>query len=106
MRRHALPDQMTRVKINTELRTVGKYLKNSLRRIIVKRDFSGMDLQRKPDSILTKYIENRSPKIINLLIAVPNHFFCRLRKRIKPFPNGGSRESRYDMRADVFRGNG
>ena len=67
VRYNALPDQMARIKVQTEFRAFCEFLQKSLCGVIVKCNFSRMYFQSKFNSVFHEFIQNRSPQVIDFL---------------------------------------
>ena len=103
MRRNALPDQMAGVEVQTKLRSVRKLLEQPLGRIVIKCDLTRMDLKRKYTIVLHKFIQDRTPQIIDLLESVFDHLFRCLREGVQIFPNRRSHKTSEDLHPKFFR---
>ena len=94
---YPLPQQMTRIKIETESLPASDGFKSALSRNNVKCDLGGVDFQGKLDPIFVKNIKDRMPHVAKIFKPVFNLLFAHRWKGINKMPYGRSREPVYDF---------
>ena len=103
---HALPQEMARIEVEAERRTVVDGFQRLLGGVDVKRDFRRMDFQRELDAVFVEFVQNRIPHLREVLEAVVDHLVGDRREAVQHVPDGGAREAVDDGDAEVLRGLG
>src|SRR6188474_505679 len=84
--------EMTRVVINTELRTMVDSIECFARGHKIIGDLRGMHLQAKFSTLLLEHIQHRIPARGEILVTLLNHTEVVRRKLVDHVPYAGSRE--------------
>ncbi len=98
----SLPDQVARIKVESELFTMAQRLKSSLGGIDIERNLGRVHFQRELDTTLTEHIQNWIEPIRKLLETGFDHRLRNRRERVQHGPNTRSSETVDDAHAKLL----
>ena len=98
----ALPQQVARIEVETELLPVADRFERSLGRVDIERDLGRMHFQREPHAAVAEHIENRIPPLGKLLVTFVDHRIGHRRKRVQQRPDARTGETVHHANAKLL----
>ena len=98
----SLPNQVTGVKVETELGAMIECFQRHFRSVDIKRDLRRMHFQSKSDSVLGKLIQDRIPPFSQQRKPIVDHGLRHWRKRIVEVPYTRACEAIHNSHAKLL----